>query len=71
MSADIFFRRDVANHISAAWQAVALTATISGGCDPLAFNLLRAYITALAVSFGIEPTTVLSDVSATKFIAGK
>lgn len=68
---DLFFRRDVAAHIAAAWQAVALTATLSGGCDPLAFDLLRAYITSLAVSFGIEPSSVLPDVSATKFITGK
>ena len=71
MSADIFFRRDIAAHISGAWQSVALTALLSGGCDPLAFDLLRAYIISLATGFGIEPDTVLPDVSATKFITGK
>lgn len=71
MSADIFFRRDIANHISAAWQSVALTAMLSGGGDPLAFDLLRVYITSLATGFGIEPETVLPDVTATKFITGK
>ena len=66
MSADVWFKRDIANALLATWQACDDTAVSVGSADSqraAAFRAgLRTGIATMALYFGISPGPVLPEV---------
>ena len=65
MSADVWFKRDIANALLATYQAAVETTYAIGGDDTVrtaAFHAgYRSAISTLALFFGISPELVLPD----------
>ena len=63
MSADVFFKRDIANHLLAAYNGKVQTLAMFGD-DPRGAAYLagiRDVVASLALSFGISPALVIPD----------
>ena len=65
MAADVWFRRDIANALMAAYQAAQETSVAVGGQDTVrtaAYHAgYRSAISTLALFFGISPALVLPE----------
>jgi len=64
MSADVWFKRDIANALLATYQAAAETSLVMGEDDSRRLLYLAGYrsaISTLALFFGISPALVLSE----------
>ena len=64
MSADVWFKRDIANALLATYQAAAETSLVVGDADGRRSLYLAGYrsaISTLALFFGISPALVLPE----------
>lgn len=66
MAADVWFRRDIANALMAAYQAAMDGQAASGQPNQAYLAGQRAAIGTLALFFGISPALVLPEVTATR-----
>lgn len=61
MSADVWFKRDIAQILLSNWQATANAMAASGAPNMAYVTGYRAAVASVALAFGIEPALVILD----------
>ena len=71
MSADVWFKGDIANAMLGTYNAIVQSSLASGHDNPAFFAGVRTVIASLALNFGISPSLVIPEYQQRQLTGGE